>query len=223
MIAEAIAAEVDAGFFSVRCSDIVGKYFGEAEKNVRGLFDAARSSSPSIVFFDEFEALGSHRGEGSGVMNRLVPELLTQINGFSVSDGNSLLFLAATNRPWDIDSAFFRPSRLADKIYVGLPDLDARMFLINRAIGLAPRDGDVDMNEIGILTDGYNADDVVQMCEAIKDGPILRSIKRDDGELDNITKGDVFNAMERLPSSVRQGDIDAIRQWERDSLNRSRN
>ena len=80
MIAKAIAHEVQAKFYSIKCSDIVSKWFGEAEKNVKALFDTARKDDKAIIFFDEFEALAAKRGgENNSVMNRLVPELLAQI------------------------------------------------------------------------------------------------------------------------------------------------
>lgn len=212
MLAKAIATEVDAEFFSVRCSDIVGKYFGEAEKNVKGLFEAARSARSAVLFFDEFEALASQRGGNSTVMNRLVPELLSQMDGFSVSDDASLLFLAATNRPWDIDSAFLRPPRLTEKIYIGLPDFEARLFLVSKALKGVPRDEDVTDPGIAERTQGYNAADVVAFCEALKDGAIERTIRR--GQTEPITAADVEATLQRVHSSVHARDIEQIRKWE---------
>lgn len=212
MIAEAIACEVDAEFFSIHCSDIVGKYFGEAEKNVKNLFETARTAKSAVLFFDEFEALGSQRGDNSSVMNRLVPELLSQMDGFSVSDRSNLLFLAATNRPWDIDSAFLRPPRLTEKIYVGLPDYEARLFLVNKEIEEVPHDPDVCAEEIAKLTEGYNAADVVSFCEVLKDGAIDRTIA--DGQKRNITRSDVEVTLKKIHSSVQKKDVEQIRKWE---------
>ncbi|GHU83741.1 hypothetical protein FACS1894196_4080 [Clostridia bacterium] len=218
MIAKAIATEIDADFFAVRCSDIVGKYFGEAEKNIKGLFETARSRRSSIIFFDEFEALAAHRGGHSTVMNRLVPELLSQIDGFSVSDSNSLLFLAATNRPWDIDSAFLRPPRLTQKIYVGLPDYEARLYLIEKYIGQVPHDDDVDPAVIAELTEGYNAADVCETCEVMTDDAIRRSIeqktKNENASISNVTLADVTETLARARSTVQRKDIVAIERWE---------
>ena len=85
MMARAIAAESHMAFFPVRCSDIVGRYFGEAEKRVRALFQAAREATNAVIFMDEAEALACRRGGNSTVMNRLVPELLSQIDGFTTA------------------------------------------------------------------------------------------------------------------------------------------
>ena len=147
MIAKAIATEIDAAFYAIRCSDIVGKYFGEAEKNIKALFDAARSQDSAILFFDEFEALAAKRGGHSTVMDRLVPELLSQIDGFTTDREKSLLLLASTNRPWDLDTAFLRPRRLTEKIYVGLPDVEARLYLIRRNLQNVPRVADFPFEE----------------------------------------------------------------------------
>ncbi len=212
MIAKAVAREVDADFYSVRCSDIVGKYFGEAEKNVKSLFETARRSEAAVIFFDEFEALGAERGDDSSVMNRLVPELLSQMDGFLSGESNMLMCMAATNRPWDLDSAFLRPPRLTEKIYVGLPDYDGRLFIVTKAFQGVPCAPGVDPGYIAGCADGYNAADIVELCGAIKDIAIRRTI--DTGRTSNIGRQDVAEALKKVRSSVRQADIDRIRQWE---------
>ena len=212
MIAKAIAGEIDRDFFSVRCSDIVEKYFGESEKNVKSLFDTARKAKSAVIFFDEFDALAGRRGGDSGVMNRLVPELLSHMDGFS-SDGDSdILFLAATNRPWDLDSAFLRPPRLTNKIYVGLPDFEARLFLARKCLEHIPCSPQVSAEMIAELTDGFNAADVALFCETLKDGPIDRTIAGESRR--EITMEDVNRTAAQIHSSVRKEDVERLRQWE---------
>ena len=210
MIAKAIACETDASFYSIRCSDIVGKYFGESEKNIKSLFETARKDDVAVIFFDEFEALAAQRGGDSSVMNRLVPELLSQMDGFQTEDSN-IMILAATNRPWDIDSAFLRPPRLTEKIYVGLPDKDARLFLIEHAFDNVPIDPSIDMELIASLSEGFNAADVVSLCEAIKDSAIERSI--DTNSSSEIIEIDIEHAKNRTKSSVNKKDLDLIYKW----------
>lgn len=212
MIAKAVAHEVDAEFFSIRCSDIVDKYFGEAEKNIKSLFETARGCRCAVIFFDEFEALAAKRGGNSTVMNRLVPELLSQMDGFDTSEHSDVMILAATNRPWDIDSAFLRPPRLTQKIYVGLPDYDARLFLVQREFKGVPCDDDLSPELIAEWTDGYNAADIVALCGFIKYPPIDRSIQKD--AISSVTRDDVSTAMRFVHSSVQGGDIERIRKWE---------
>lgn len=215
MIAKAIATEIDAVFFSIRCSDIVGKYFGEAERNVRALFETARSQESAILFFDEFEALAAKRGGHSTVMNRLVPELLSQMDGFTKETEKTLILLAATNRPWDLDSAFLRPPRLTEKIYVGLPDAPAREYLINRKFRDLPLAGDFAIDEIVSLTEGFNAADVNAFCETMKDGAIQRTLTIHGGKVAApINRDDLENAVQKIHSSVQQADITALQRWE---------
>lgn len=214
MIAKAIAAEIDAVFFSVRCSDIVGKFFGEAEKNVKALFETARTQECAIIFFDEFEALAAKRGGHSTVMNRLVPELLSQMDGFVKDTEKTLILLAATNRPWDLDSAFLRPPRLTEKIYVGLPDAAAREYLIGRKFKDLPLADDFSIEEAVSATEGFNAADVNEFCETMKDGAIQRTLESEDGLISPITGEDFRNAVRIVHSSVQQSDIAALQKWE---------
>lgn len=215
MIAKAIATEINAAFYAIRCSDIVGKYFGEAEKNIKALFEAARSQQSAILFFDEFEALAAKRGGHSTVMNRLVPELLSQIDGFTTDREKSLLLLAATNRPWDLDTAFLRPPRLTEKIYVGLPDVEARRYLVRRKLEGTPCASDFTMDEVADLTEGFNAADVAEFCECMKDGAIRRTLFENEGRtISQICREDMLSAAARIHSSVQQSDIKAILKWE---------
>lgn len=214
MIAKAIACEIDAVFYSIHCSDIVGKYFGESERNIKSLFDTARQNDLSVIFFDEFEALAAQRGGESSVMNRLVPELLSQMDGFQTEEKNNVMVLAATNRPWDIDSAFLRPPRLTEKIYVGLPDQDARLYLIKHAFDNVPMDPSIDFQTIVFLSEGFNAADVVSFCETIKDFAIERSI--DNEHISEVVQSDIERAADQVKSSVDQKDLELIKKWERD-------
>ncbi|MBQ5483301.1 MAG: AAA family ATPase, partial [Candidatus Methanomethylophilus sp.] len=134
MLAQAIATEVDAAFFSVKGSDLISKYVGESEQNVKKLFKAARSLPVSVIFFDEFEVIGRARGNDlQPWSDKLLSELLAQMQGFEKSEG-TLLVLAATNMPWTIDSALLRPGRFNRKIYVSLPDSPAREQIVRNCL-----------------------------------------------------------------------------------------
>jgi transitional endoplasmic reticulum ATPase len=212
MIAKAIAREIQAKFFSVKSSDIVSKWFGEAEKNVRNLFETARKESNAVIFFDEFEALGAKRSSNSSVMSRLIPELLAQIQGFNETDAN-IMILAATNRPWDLDSAFLRPGRFDEKLYVPLPDNDARKFIITKALEGLPLDNNIEIEKLVAYTDGFNAADVVEFCERLKDGPIRRTIENGGKNIENINLDDVNFVRNNVKSSVNPQDITALQKW----------
>ncbi len=212
MVSKAIAKEIDAKFFEVKSSDIVSKWFGEAEKNIKSLFETARKEKNAVIFFDEFEALGAKRGGNSSVMARIIPELLAQIQGFNETESNIML-LAATNRPWDIDSAFLRPGRFNEKLYIPLPDYEAREFIITRALEELPVDNDININEIVEFTDGFNASDVVEFCERLKDGPIKRTIESGGNDIKNITSEDVSLTKAKVKSSVNPQDVIALEKW----------
>ena len=214
MIAKALASELNADFYSIHASDIVDKYFGESEKHVKSLFETARSKKVAVIFFDEFEALGSERGTDSPVMNRLVPELLSQMDGFSSSDDSDVMILAATNRPWDLDSAFLRPPRLTIKVYVGLPDPPARRFLIGKAFRDVPLSPDVSLESIAARTEGYNCADIDALCASIKQPAVNRTIRSGTGAESFITEEDIKAGLTKIRSSVHQKDIDKIREWE---------
>lgn len=213
MLAKALATELDAAFYSIRCSDIMAKYFGESEQNIKGLFQEAHHQEYAIIFFDEFEAFAASRGGDSSVMNRLVAELLTQMDGFQEEKKNNLLVVAATNRPWDIDSAFLRPPRLTEKIYIGLPDYEARLFLAARAFEGIPSEAENIGKEIAAMTEGYSAADLTAVCGRIKDRAIRYVIEHNQTE-GVIRKEDIKKVLAESHSSVRKSDLEAIRRWE---------
>lgn len=168
MMAKAIATELDAPFFNVLCSDIMSKWVGEAEQNLKELFEAARSRLPSVIFLDETEALIGKRGGSSTVMNRLIPEFLAQIDGLK-SGPAGMLMLGATNRPWDLDPAALRHGRFGEHVYVGLPDLPARKYILDNTLSKLPLEPDVDVGRIAELTDGLSGADLQGLVDRTVD------------------------------------------------------
>lgn len=211
MLARAIATETDADFFSIRCSDIVGKYFGEAERRIRALFDAARSSGNAIIFFDEFDALGCKRGGHSTVMNRVVPELLAQMDGFEKASGR-LILIAASNRPWALDSGFLRKPRLTHHIYVPLPDENARRYLLQRKFSEVPRQEHLDLERLVAATEGFNCADITNAFDQCTRGPIRRGIASNDCN-QQITSSDIEYAILHSHSSVQPDDLKQMKSW----------
>ena len=209
MIAKAIANEVGAVFFDVKCSQIVQQYFGVAERNVKNLFETARQHEVAIIFFDEFESLASKRGSGSTVMDRIVPELLSQIDGFTGSF-NTLMLIAATNRPRAIDSAFLRPGRFSELLPIPLPDKEARLHIIKNAYKGVPLDEGIDFEELADRMEGFNGADVVEFCDRSKNPAADRCIGQYGGDLSKlvITAEDIAETAKRIKSSVQQKDLD---------------
>ena len=218
MLARAIAAESGLAFFSVRCSDIVGRYFGEAEKRVRALFNAARRAKDAVIFLDEAEALACRRGGNSMVMNRLVPELLSQMDGFEQFEGH-MIVIFATNRPYDLDPAFLRPGRLATHCYIPLPDLEIRKSLLEKQIKSRPHDEGIRIEELARETERFSCADLVNVVDRGCQKPINREIDaRKGGNTDPqelLTEADLRQALRQVHPSVEMEEIRRLEKWMR--------
>ncbi len=213
MIAQAIAHETKGKFFSVRCSDIGSKWFGETEQNIRAIFDEARSYDNAVLFFDEIESYATKRREDSA-MSRVVPEFLTQIQDvYEEEKANKLLVIAATNRPWDIDGAFLRPGRFDDKIFVPLPSQKSREEIAKNKMLNVPIKGEIDYQIIGERTEGYNGADVAYLCDKAKEialSRVIEGLEEDEG----VTAQDFVKALSLVKSSVSAEDEKAMMAWD---------
>lgn len=191
-IARAIAGEVDAEFFAVNCQDLISKYMGDSSKQLDSLFAEAEKHEKAIIFFDEFDSVASKRGDGTGgvdaEMARFVATFLTKVDGFKPTANKMLLLIAATNRPWALDSAMLRGGRFDTQIYVGVPDQAAREFLVNRALDGIAKEEDVDLSKLAWALEGYGGGDVTAICEKIKLEPYKREVLT--GEAQRITRED---------------------------------
>lgn len=126
MVAKAIATEFQLHFLSVKGPELLNQYIGESEHNVRRIFERARNARPCVLFFDELDALAPIRGQGSdssGVMDRIVSQLLTELDGLgsgSSSEGSAVFVIGATNRPDLLEPALLRPGRFDRLLYLGI-------------------------------------------------------------------------------------------------------
>jgi len=208
MLAKAVANEVDAPFYMVKPSDILSKWVGEAEKNVAALFEDARKNPLSVVFIDEVEALvPRRRSTQSSVMARVVPQFLAELEGFKT--GNPILFIAATNEPWMIDPAMLRPGRFDEKIYVGLPNAEARAEIFRLQLKNRLVDPAIEYEELARRTEGYSGADIRAICERAAQAVFLEAIKT--GNERPINMNDLLSAIERVHPSVTP---DALKRYE---------
>ncbi len=216
MVARAVAAQAKMAFFSVRCSDIVGKYFGEAEKHVQALFRAAREAGNAVIFLDEAEALACRRGGNSTVMNRLVPELLSQMDGFEKFEGH-IIVIFATNRPYDIDPAFLRPGRLPNHCYIPLPDENVRREFLRSQIAKRPCAETIDVDALAKRTERFSCADLMNLVKRGCQRPVNRGIEKMkdglDGAQELLTQQDLDLALEKLHPSVEPEEIARIEKW----------
>ncbi|MFB6167616.1 MAG: AAA family ATPase, partial [Haloferacaceae archaeon] len=165
LLAKAVANEADANFVSVKGPELFDKYVGESEKGVRETFATARENAPTVVFFDEIDAIATERGRGAGDSNvgeRVVSQLLTELDG--LEELEDVVVVAATNRPDLIDSALLRPGRLDRHVAVTEPDEDARREILQIHTRDRPLADDVDLDDLAARTEGYVGADLAALC-----------------------------------------------------------
>jgi transitional endoplasmic reticulum ATPase len=154
LLARALAGESDVNFVSVAGPELLDKYVGESEKAVREVFDRARQAAPAIVFFDEIDAVAGVRGDSSEASERVVSQLLTELDG--LTDNPNIVVLAATNRREALDPALLRPGRLETHVEVPDPDREARREILAVHGRGKPFADDVDLDAIAADTDGFS-------------------------------------------------------------------
>ena len=214
MLAAAAANGIDALFSPIKCSDVQSKWYGESEKKVKGIFAKAKKAEKAIIFFDEFEAIGAKRTDNNDNGNNdLVPQILTEMQGVGSSANNAVIIvIAATNKPWAIDSAFMRPGRFDEKIYIPLPDLEARKRLFELQLKKLPISSDLDFDYLAKITDGFNGADIKEVCEKLKMSAINDSLEK--GEEQTIGMDDVHRVEGSIKSSVSLEDIERLQEFE---------
>jgi SpoVK/Ycf46/Vps4 family AAA+-type ATPase len=191
-IARAVAGELGAQFMAVSFADVVDSMLGRSERNIHEVFAIARRNAPCVVFLDEVDALGQKRTQlrhtpMRGVVNQLLLEL------DDVTAGNEGVFLlAATNHPWDVDSALRRPGRFDRTLLVLPPDHAARAAIFRFHLRERPVER-VDPERLAKLTDGYSGADIAHVCESAAELALLDSVQR--GEARMIGQADLETAI----------------------------
>ncbi|HEY3244288.1 MAG TPA: ATP-binding protein [Phycisphaerae bacterium] len=206
MMAKAIAHEIDAVFFMISPAQVLSKWVGEAEQNIRKLFDAAKAEAKSIIFIDEVEALIPKRQtDASSVMQRVVPQILQELEGFDRKPDRALLFMGATNKPWMLDEALLRPGRLDTKVYIGLPDAPARYKLLEMYLAKRPVAPDVDFGALCDRLEGYSGADIKSLADRAASIPFMESIAGKEPR--PISMADLTTIMAATPPSVSPADL----------------
>lgn len=162
LLAKAVAGEADVPFFSISGSDFVEMYVGVGASRVRDLFQQAKKESPSIIFIDEIDAVGRHRGAGMGgghdEREQTLNQMLVEMDGFGVNDG--VIVIAATNRPDILDPALLRPGRFDRQVTVGYPDIKGRTDILKVHAKGKPLAPDVELEKIAHQTVGFTGADL---------------------------------------------------------------
>ncbi|KAJ3211504.1 spermatogenesis associated protein 5 [Dinochytrium kinnereticum] len=183
LLAKALATEAGLNFLAVKGPELFSKWVGDSEKAVRDVFKKARAASPSIIFFDEIDAIAVRRGSGdASVADRVLSQLLSEMDG--VEPLVNVTVVAATNRPDILDSALLRPGRIDRILYVSPPDFDARKEILSIQTSKMACATDVDVMELATKSDGFSGAEVVSLCQeaallAMEEDIQAKEVKRD--------------------------------------------
>jgi SpoVK/Ycf46/Vps4 family AAA+-type ATPase len=198
-IARAVAGELGAHFMAVSFADVIDMFIGQSERNIRELFTIARGKAPCVLFLDEVDAIGQKRSQlRSAPMRSAVNQLLLELD--DVTGGNEGVFvLAASNHPWDVDSALRRPGRLDRTLLVLPPDVAAREAVFRFHLRDRPVAG-IELGRLATLTDGYSAADIAHVCESAAELALLDSAR--SGEARMIGQPDLIEAVSAVRPSI---------------------
>mmetsp|Transcript_17940 Transcript_17940/g.23128 ORF Transcript_17940/g.23128 Transcript_17940/m.23128 type:complete len:426 (+) Transcript_17940:225-1502(+) len=231
MLARAVAAMEGITFLNCSASLLINKYRGDSEKIARTIFEVAREKAPSIVFLDEVDAVLSSRGGGGASdgkdegSRRLKTELLRQMDGIesAIDPDKSVVVMAASNFPWDLDEAFRR--RLEKRIYIPLPEREERLDMIKRNMATVKSAETIDYEELATASENYSGADIRTFCREAAMRPLRRLLfeltpqeiqaKRRSGELDipEVLDTDMKEALHRTRPSVSKDFCEKYVKW----------
>jgi len=181
-VARAVAGELGARFITVSFADLIDMFVGRSERNIHDLFEVARRNAPCVVFLDEVDAIGQKRSQLRNTpMRSAVNQLLLELDDVA-SDNTGVFLLAATNHPWDVDSALRRPGRFDRTLLVLPPDGPAREGVFRFHLRDRPVAG-IDLARLSKLTDGYSGADIAHVCETAAEQALLDSVSRGEPRL----------------------------------------
>ncbi|RVD92476.1 fidgetin 1 [Tubulinosema ratisbonensis] len=216
MIGKCIANEVKATFFSISSSSLTSKWVGEGEKMVRALFFLARKMQPSVIFVDEIDSLLCQRQENENEgTRRIKTEFLVQFDGIGTDSEDKILLIGATNRPQEIDEAARR--RLVKRIYVPLPEKEARILMITNL--LKDLKSDICEKELDVIaekTEGYSGSDIFNLCreaslEPLREISDIRNVSHENTR--PVSLNDFLKATKQIRKSVSQNDLEIYLRW----------
>jgi transitional endoplasmic reticulum ATPase len=212
LLARAVATESEANFISIRGPEIFSKWVGESEKAIRETFRKARMAAPSIIFFDEFDALVPTRGGGGDnrVTERVISQLLTEIDGLMTLQ--NIVVIAATNRPDMIDPAVLRPGRFDRRVYVPPPDNDARLRILQIKTKEMPLDK-INIEDLAKRLQGYSGADIDAICREAA----INALRKDN----NATKVSAAD-FEKVMADIVPSITPEMEKWYQDTNKRIR-
>jgi SpoVK/Ycf46/Vps4 family AAA+-type ATPase len=199
-IARAVAGELGAKFISIGLSDVLDMWLGNSEKNIREAFARARRKAPCVLFFDELDALGRKRSLTRNNSNGVINQLLAELDGVN-QENEGVFVLAATNHPWDVDTALRRPGRLDRTVLVLPPDQAAREGVLNLNLKGRPTDPRIDIAAIAKQTNEFSGADLAYLVESAAEFAMEDSITT--GNVRSILQNDFKRALREVRPSTR--------------------
>ncbi len=212
LLAKAVATESGANFIAVRGPEILSKWVGESEKAIRQIFRRARQVAPAIIFFDEIDSIAPARGyrhDTSGVTDRIVNQLLTELDG--IEPLRRVVVIAATNRPDIVDPALLRPGRFDRLIYVPPPDFKARLEIFKVHTRKMPLADDVNLEELAKMTEGYTGADIAAVC---REAAIIAL--REEFKVRPVQMKHFLKALKVVPPSLTKEDVERYEKMARE-------
>jgi SpoVK/Ycf46/Vps4 family AAA+-type ATPase len=198
-IARATAGELGAHFLAVGLSDVLDMYVGNSEKNLHEIFETARRKSPCVLFLDEIDALGRKRSQMRNSGGNVINQLLSEMDGVNAKN-EGVFVLAATNHPWDVDTALRRPGRLDRTLLVLPPDLEARASLLEMSLRDRPVQN-IDVNGLAKTTEDFSGADLAHLADSASELAMEDSMTT--GRVRSITMNDFKTALKDVRPSTR--------------------
>ncbi|MFW9819191.1 MAG: CDC48 family AAA ATPase, partial [Candidatus Thorarchaeota archaeon] len=198
LLAKAIATETKTNFITVKGPELFSKWVGESERSVRNIFRKARQAAPSIIYFDEIDAISSFRGmsESTALRDSIVNQILVEMDG--IENRKSIVVIASTNRPDMVDSALLRPGRLDRLLYVEAPELKEREAILKVHTKNMPLADNVSLKHIAQVTEGYSGADLENVCREAG----MQAIRENLNDLEIIEQKHFDFALSKINSTL---------------------
>jgi SpoVK/Ycf46/Vps4 family AAA+-type ATPase len=198
-IMQATVGEAGVNLYTAEIQDILGESPEAAAKRLHEIFQEARFNTPSVLFFDEIDALGGRRGQQSPEMRFVVNQFLADMSGLESSNEN-VLVVGATNAPWDVDPALRRAGRFTTKVFIPPPDFNTRVSLFKMYAQKTPLAGDINYERLAELTENFSSSDIAGICDKAAQIPWSDSIKGMQKRA--VAMGDFTTVLTGWPSSL---------------------
>lgn len=215
-VAEAIAGELQCKYCAINAGDILDKYVGEAPKKIKEIFKEADTYENCLIFIDELDSLfASRESDDSAHTKDILTTFLTCLSGFGANGKTKKIkvVIGATNRPWALDSALLRGKRFDTQLYVGLPDYDAREFMIKKALKSHMEllnGSDITIEDMANKLEGYSGADITSIIDKLQKNTLAKALRNNSEKDEIITLEDFETVVSKNRNSITKESIEAF-------------